>query len=142
MRDGRNKFDSTVMSRYGDGPLHIVGNRGLLYGKVAPYDPACFAALHDLAASVTAGGRRLFVATGPVNPEWSARYDQNGQLHGDLIAGIQSALQGTGAEFWDSTQAFAGKPPDFVDAIHINWPAAQRYSALLAAALDTGQDQP
>ena len=140
MRDGRNKYDSMVMSRYGDGPLRIVGNRGLLYGKITQFDSSCFAALHDLAMSVTAGGRRLFVATGPVNPAWSARYDQDGRLHDDLIAGIQLALQGTGAGFWDSTQAFAGKPSDFTDAIHINLPAAQRYSALLAGALDPGQD--
>ena len=141
MRDGTNKYDSMVMSRYGDGPLRIVGNRGLLYGKIAGYDPACFAALHDLAASVTKGGRRLFVATGPLNPAWSARFDQQGRLHRDLIAGIRSALQGTGAEFWNGADAFAGASSDFTDAIHINAPAAQRYSALLAAALDPGPDR-
>ena len=139
MRDGRNKFDSLEMTRYGDGPLRIVGNRGLLYGKIAQFDPACFAALHDMAASVQASGRRLFVATGPVNPAWSARYDQGDKLRSELTTGIQSALQGTGVEFWDGAQAFAGDPSDFTDAIHINWPAAQRYSAVLAEALDPGQ---
>jgi hypothetical protein len=142
MRDGRNKFDSMEMSRYGDGPLRIAGDRGLLYGKIARLDPTCFTALHDMAASVTGSGRRLFVATGPVNPAWSARYDQQGQLHDALAAGIQSALRGTGAEFWDGAEAFAGTPSDFTDAIHINWPAAQRYSASLAAVLDPGQDRP
>ncbi len=142
MRDGRNKFDPLVMSRYGDGPLNIVGNRGLLYGKLAPYDPVCFAALHDLAQSFAADGRRFFVATGPVNPGWSARYDPQGRLYGELVEQIQAALRGTGAGFWDGSTAFAGKPADFTDAIHINWLAAQRYSALLAAALDADQALP
>lgn len=142
MRDGRNKFDPLVMSRYGDGPLNVVGNRGLLYGKLAPYDPVCFAALHAMAESVESSGRRLFVATGPLNPGWSARYDPDGRVHGEMVAGIQAALQGTGAGFWDGDQAFASKPSDFTDAIHINAPAAQRYSAQLAAALDPGQDRP
>ncbi len=142
MRDGRNKFDPLVMSRYGDGPLRVVGHRGLTYGKLAPYDPACFAALHDLAESLESGGRHLFVATGPLNPGWSARYDPEGQVRGEMVRSIQTALQGTGAKFWDGSPAFAGKPVDFVDAIHINWPAAQRYAAMLAAALDADQALP
>lgn len=141
MRDGRNKFDALVMTPYGDGPLRIEGNRGLLYGRLTGYDPTCFAAMRDLAQSVEAGGRRLFVASAPVNPAWSARYDPEGHEHGAMAAGVRAALQGTGAEFWDGTEAFGGSPREFTDAIHINWQAAQRYSALLAAALGQEPDQ-
>lgn len=142
MRDGRNRFDSMVMTRYGDGPLYTPGSRGLLYGKVKTLDPACFHALHDMARSITSGGRRLFVATGPVNPAWSARYDAAGAQHGALTAGIRAALQGSGARFWDGATAFAGQPADFTDAIHIEWEAARRYTAQLAAMLDLGHGPP
>ncbi|MDQ2762150.1 MAG: hypothetical protein M3Y22_01210, partial [Pseudomonadota bacterium] len=139
MRDGSNQFDSMVMTRYGDGPLHTPGSRGLLYGKIKHLDPACFGALQDMAWSITSSGRRLFVATGPVNPAWSARYDPAGTQHRALIVGIQAALQGTGAAFWDGAAAFASRPADFTDAIHIEWEAARRYSAQLAAKLNDGE---
>ncbi len=137
MRDGRNVFDSLMMSKYGDGPLSTTAHRGLTYGAIGGYDPACFASLHDLAVTVAAGGQHLFVATGPLNPEWSARYDKSGRLRDALAAGIAASLRGVnGAKFWDGDKAFAERPSDFVDAIHINWDAAHRYSAQLADALD------
>jgi hypothetical protein len=142
MRDGRNQFDSMVMSPYGDGPLRIEGSRGLLYGAIKGYDPACFAALHDLVAVAASGGRHVLVATGPLNPLWSARYDPDGRLRAALTAEVRAALQGTRAEFWDGAATFASEPTDFTDAIHINWLAAQRFSARLAVALDAGHGQP
>ena len=134
-RHGGDKFDSLEMARYGGGPLRVTGNRGLLYGPVKRQDPACVAALHNLATTLDAGGRRLFVAMAPVNPDWSSRYDPQGQAQARLIASIQQALRGTGATFWDGNAAFDGSSPDFTDAIHINWPAAKRFSTLLASAL-------
>ena len=99
-------------------------------------------ALRDLAEAVAAGGRRFLVATSPVSPEWSARYDAEGRLHGGMVEGIRAALRGTGAEFWDGDKLFAGAPSEFTDAIHVRWSAARRYGALLAAALDGQQERP
>lgn len=137
MRDGSNVLDSLVMSRYGDGPLHTTDHRGLTYGAIKGYDPACFAAVRQMARSLAAGGRHLFVAAGPVNPLWSAQYDKSGRSRAGLADGIRAALRGiNGAVFWDGATAFAESPSEFTDAIHINWLAAGRYTALLAAALD------
>lgn len=142
MREGRIPLDPLIITRYGDGPLDTEVSRGLSYGKLQGFDPACFAALRDLAETVAAGGRRFLVATSPVHPDWSAHYDAGGRLHGDMVAGIRAALHGTGAEFWDGGEHFAGTPAEFTDAIHIRWSAAHRYGALLAAALDAEQERP
>lgn len=142
LREGRDPLDNLVITRYGDGPLDTEVSRGLTYGKLEDYDPACFAALHDLAKAVTSGGRRFVVATGPLSPAWTARYDPNDYLRSDMIAGIRAALHGTGAEFWDGDKLFAGAQSEFTDAIHIRWSAARRYGAMLAAALDSEQERP
>lgn len=141
LREGRNPLETLVITRYGDGPLDTELSRGLLYGDVGTYDPACFAALHALAEAVTSGGRRFVVATGPLSPAWSARYDPEGRVHGDMVAGIRAALRGTGGEFWDGDKLFAGEPSEFTDAIHVRWSAAQRYGAMLATALDAKQER-
>ena len=133
---GETPFDSLEITRYGDGPLRTEGSRGgLLYAPTGQRDPACVASLHHLAAWLDAGGRQLFVAMAPVSPEWTARDDRDGHRHAALAADIGKALHGTSAAFWDGTAAFDGKPGDFTDAVHINWPAAKRYSSLLAQAL-------
>ena len=141
MREARNPLDPLMITRYGDGPLDTNLSRGLTYGKFPGYDPACFTALHDLASAVVSGGRRFLMATSPLNPAWSARYDPSGQLHADMVAGIQSALHSTGSEFWDGGRLFAGAQSEFTDAIHIRWSAAQRYGAMLAAALNGSREQ-
>lgn len=139
MRDGRNRFDPLVMTPYGDGPLNADSSQGLVYRELARYDPACFRALHGLAEMVTSSGRRLLVATSPLSPAWSERYDPQGHRYDQLVAGVQGALAGTKAVFWNGSQSVEGDPSAFTDAIHVNWPAAQRYTAQLAAALDTVQ---
>ena len=136
LQNGTDRFDSMEMTRYGDGPLRITGNRGLMYGTVSGRDPACVAALHSLAIAVAAKGKRLFVAMAPLNPDWVKRYDPTGTRRAGLLNAIHTALAGTGADFWNGTRAFKSTPDDFTDAIHINWPAAKRYSALMAKALD------
>lgn len=139
MRDGENQFDSLQMTKYGDGPLYTHGYMGLMYGKVAGFDPACFTALHDMAVNIAAGGRRLFVATAPVNPLWEARNDPAGQQRAELADGIRSALAGTGAVFWNGNRAVPMQRSDFIDAIHLNWSAARRFTAKLAKQIAAGQ---
>ena len=139
MRDGRNRFDPLVMTPYGDGPLNADSSHGLVYRELAGYDPACFQALHGLAEMAASGGRRFLVAASPLNPAWSKRYDPEGRLHDQFVTGIQRALADTRAVFWDGSRSIEGDLSAFTDAIHVNWPAAQRYAAQLAAALDAVQ---
>jgi hypothetical protein len=137
MREARDRFNPLEMTAYGDGPLRISGTRGLMYGRFTGYDPACFAALRSLAGSVTAGGRRFFVITGPVHPDWYALHGASGAVRSDMLAGIEVALGDIdGTRLWDGAAEFGGKPSEFTDALHINWGAAQRFSTLVAEALD------
>ena len=144
LRENRDPHNTLLMTRYGDGPIERShsGAGDLVYSALKRYDPACFAALRTLAGVVTSSGRRLFVAASPVNPAWSARFDPDGRRQDGLVAGVRSAIQDTGAGFWDGDRAFAGKPVNFTDAIHLDWMAAHRYSTLLAAALDADQKRP
>lgn len=136
MRDAVDPFNTLEMTAYGDGPLRI-GSRGLVYGPIRGYDAGCFAALRRLAASVTAEHRHFLVITGPVNPDWSALHDPTGALQSTVLDGIKAALRGIDeSRLWDGAAEFAGRPSEFVDAIHINWNAAQRFSILMAEAID------
>ncbi len=139
MREGRTGYEWLVMSPYADGPLRVVVNHSLVYslvyGALGRYEAACFAALHGIAQPASSSGRRFFVAVSPLNPRWSARFDPEGLLHREMVAGIEAALRGTGAAFWDGSRMFADEPSAFSDAIHINLPAAQRYTMRLATAL-------
>lgn len=142
IRNGSRPLDTLVITRYGDGPLDTDVSRDLTYGSLVGYDPACFAALRDLASTVVSGGRRFVVTTNPVSPAWTARFDGDNRLHAEMIADIRAALHDTGAEFWDGARRFGGETSEFTDAIHLKWSAAHRYGALLAAALDAPQEHP
>ena len=129
--EGRENLD-----QWGDNPMW--GHRSLYYGKFEGYDKACFAALRELATSLKASGRRLIVATTPINPAWSALYDKQGTIMADLADEIGVALAGTDAVFWDGNKEFHTDSEEFLDAVHLQWPTAQRYSAALVAS--TGLD--
>jgi len=139
MRSGRNEFDSLVMTRFGDAPLYTHKDRGAFYGPFAGYDASCFAALHRLAETVTSSGRRFVVATSPLDPDWFRQYDPDGAVRDRLVAGVRSAVEGTGTQVWDGSRAFAADRSAFTDAIHLKSSGAQQYSALLADALDAKQ---
>lgn len=133
----RNARDLRAMGevdQWGDSPLHGPGH-GLYYGKFEGYDTTCFTHLRVAALSLAASGRALIVATTPLNPQWSALYDSSGAIRHRLASGIQSAIAGTNAVFWDGDSAFKTTPADFVDAVHLKWPAAQRYSAALVSSV-------
>jgi hypothetical protein len=132
-RNARDLRPMGELDQWGDSPLYGPGN-GLYYGKFEGYDPTCFTDLRDLALSLTVTKRRLIVATTPLNPEWSALYDPQRSISRELAAGIKSAIAGTGSVFWDGDRQFETTPSDFVDAVHLRWPVAQRYSAALVAS--------
>jgi hypothetical protein len=115
----------------------------LVYGKLDAFDPACFEALRDLAVELRDGGRRLIVATMPMNPAWVSRYDPQRRLMWQFTQRVREALAGTTATLWDSHAALALRREDFLDAIHIRWSAARNYSRALVreTGLGHGQDR-
>ncbi|HEY7579849.1 MAG TPA: hypothetical protein VH855_19855 [Acetobacteraceae bacterium] len=122
---------------WGDVPLNHQAS-GLFYGEFEGYDRTCFVALRRMADWLEATDRRLIVASTPMNPAWSELYDGDGTVRTDFASGIRSALGGTDAVFWDGERAYPVDRAQFVDAVHLRWPAAQGFTAALVA--QTGLD--
>lgn len=111
----------------------------LVYGKLNAFDSTCFEALRSLASELHEGGRRLIVATMPMNPAWVARFDPQRRLMPHFAQRVREALAGTAATLWDAHAALALRREDFLDAIHIRWSAARVYSQTLVRETGLGQ---
>ncbi len=136
-RSGANPIDPLVFDRFGSGPLGAEGGRGqLLYGAIGKPDPACIAALSQLAARVQGDGKRLMLAMTPLHPQWRAMHDPDGAVLGGFSASIRAALSGSGAQYWDSNQSFPPVKEEFFDAIHLRWTGVPRFTAALLQAFD------
>ena len=137
VRTGRDLSDPMTFTPYADGPLEgATGGGDLVYGKFEGFDWSCFTRLHQMAEELKVQKRHFFVTTAPLNPAWRSRFDVHGSVRKAFVAGIRNALSGTGAEFWDSAESFQAEPGMFADAVHLLWPAAQKFSDALAAALE------
>jgi hypothetical protein len=119
------------MTRFGDAPEDPPTRERLVYDAVHHFDPVCFDALHLLARELNARGITFTVVNTPLNPRWEKLYDPGAQTRKKLNAGIDAALAGTSAIHWDGNAAFTEGPDSFSDAIHLRWPAAQRFTQLL-----------
>lgn len=140
LRDGELALDSMEFDPYGGAPLDTALSRpDLVYNALPPLDPACFRDLRRLATLLASEGRRLIVVTAPVHPAWVERYDPQRAMMTNLADGIQTALAGTTAVFWDAHRAFAVANDQFIDAIHIRWAAAKELSRALVAATGVGR---
>ncbi|PHK93793.1 hypothetical protein CR162_16890 [Pseudoroseomonas rhizosphaerae] len=142
-RSGENFVDPLVFDRYGSGPLDTARNREtLLYGMVRTLDPACFDAVAGLGERLRREGRRLLVASTPLNPAWKAEGDPEGRTVAEFNRRMQAALAPSGGVFWDGDAAKVVEPDAFFDAIHLRWSAARTYSDALTEALKLGQAAP
>lgn len=140
-RVGDHPIDPLVFDAYGDAPLHTDRTADLGYGPVERLDPACFSALRRLAASLAAEGRRLVVATTPINPEWRLRFDPDGRQMRELVAKMDNAVAASGATVWAGDQEAAPGVAAFTDAIHIRWTAAQEFSRAMVRATGLGSQR-
>lgn len=132
-------INALAFNRYGDGPLKAPGSRGLFYGEGEPLDAACFGALRQLATRLDREGRPFTVVSTPLHPEWKARFDARGELVESFDQRLHTALQGTGARYWNANREWAPAEELFVDAIHMRWPAAQAFTRQLAERLESGR---
>lgn len=135
VRTGRDLTDPMTFTQYGDGPVPVSPGRDLVYGRFEGFDQSCFSQLHGMARDLAGQGRHFMVATAPLNPDWTSRFDGDGSIHAAFVAGIAEALRGTGAQFWDGAVAYHPDPDMFGDAVHILWPATDGFSDALATAL-------
>jgi len=142
-RSGENWLDALVFDPYGGGPLDTEKNREtLLYGMVKRMDSNCFGALGALSARLQHEGRRLLVASTPLNPEWKASGDPDGRTVEEFNRRIRATLAGNPlAEFWDGDAARVVDSDAYVDAIHLRWSAAKDYTVALGKALHPGMNE-
>jgi len=130
------EWDPLVFNSFGDGPLEPkAADRGLSYGAPAALDTTCFNALQALATRLQREGRQLLVVATPLHPDWKKKEDPTGVFLDDFDRRIRKALQGTDARYWDADHEWTPAPAAFVDAIHLRWSAAKKFSAALAQHL-------
>ncbi|MFC4169292.1 hypothetical protein [Teichococcus aestuarii] len=142
-RSGENWIDPLVFDRYGSGPLDTPRNREtLLYGMVRTLDQACFDSVARLGQRLRGEGKRLMVASTPLNPAWKAEGDPQGRTVAEFNQRMEAALAPSGGTFWDGDAAQVVGPEAFFDAIHLRWSAARTYSDALAEALKLGSVAP
>lgn len=134
-RNGQSEWDPLVFDHYGGGPLDTLNSRRLLYGKPDALDHSCFDALSAMASRLEREARQFTVVATPLHPEWKSRYDRNGEFLADFDLRIRRSLGQSGASYWNADKELNTPASDFVDAIHLRWSAAQRFSAALAKHL-------
>lgn len=134
-RSGENEWDPLVFDQYGGGPLDTDNSRRLLYGKPDALDHNCFDALSTMANRLQREARKFFVVSTPLHPEWKSRYDPNGSFLAQFDSHVKRSLKGSEAAYWNADSELETPASDFVDAIHLRWSAAQRFSAALAERL-------
>lgn len=135
-RTGVDPADALLMTKYGDGPLNTQLNQGLLYGPISKLDQACFASLRILALTLQRDGKQFFVAMAPLHPGWKGAYDPQGELRNQFERGIDLALQGTGARYWNGDEAAQLDASAFYDAIHLRWSAVRNFSEMALRVFD------
>lgn len=126
-------FNSLIFTKYGDGPVDTPSSRPtLMYGRVAPLDPACFTALASMAHRVKSEGKNLVVVGVPLHPQWKELYDRDGTIRARLKNDIVAAVELSGGIYWDSDADLVMSSEEFLDAIHVRWSATERLSKKLA----------
>jgi hypothetical protein len=134
-RSGQNEWDPLVFDHYGGGPLDTQNTRRLVYGKPDALDHTCFDALRTMANRLQREARKFTVVATPLHPDWKSKYDPNGAFLADFDLRVKHSLSQSDARFWNADKELETPTDDFVDAIHLRWSAAQRFSAALAERL-------
>ncbi|MFC1459322.1 hypothetical protein ACETIH_21975 [Microvirga arabica] len=119
------------MDKYGSGPMQWTSNMmdGLRYGALR-YDSACTDALLAMLSEIKAKGVRPVVVFPPVHPEYRQRHPETIPRMKQIAERIGEQVR-EGVDFFDMSESGFGSS-DFYDAVHLQWPAVQRFSQKLA----------
>jgi hypothetical protein len=128
MRSDPNTALTLIMDDHGAGPLRASSK----WLPEPAFDEMCFAALSALERTVVAHGAKLIVATMPLQPEWRALHDPDGQLMAAFEQRVRAALIMPSTLFHAGSQA-AAQSLSYADAVHFLWDSAVRYSAHFAS---------
>lgn len=115
------------MGPYGSGPITGEGT----WSAAPSFDDRCFAALSGFEALLAARGIRLALVSFPSSPAWLAEHDPDGSVTRTFDARLRASLTDERTLFRPAETAAYGDPSYF-DYVHLNWPAAQVFSADLA----------
>lgn len=121
---------SLVMDSHGSGPL-LVGQPWLPPPVMAE---ACFASLRALEQAVSAAGARLVAVTMPLQSEWHDRYDPDRQLVTAFERRLRHVLRDPSTTVV-SGDSLAVPGLRHLDAVHLDWPSARRFTRALAGHL-------
>jgi hypothetical protein len=131
MRQGR--WPRLYHDRFGASPVERDQGNWNNYRPVS-LDPACFAELSAWNHELQAAGITLYVVLFPMSPEWAARTPGARDYISSFERRVQSELHGTGVRVIEGRDFFDG-PGSHVDAYHLHWSAARRFSQRLGAAI-------
>lgn len=82
---------------------------------------------------MTERGLRFAVVMTPLSPVWKATVDSNGQARQRLEQGVQHALLGTNATFWNADAGYQPAAEAFTDAIHLRGSAIAAFTQAVLA---------
>lgn len=121
---------------YGSGPLEIpkAMQRGLRYGPIDP-DPACTAAMVRLSHRMTERDLRMVVVFAPVHPEYRRQYPAVIDWLDAAARDVEAATAGDDTRVIRLSHAPEFAADDFYDAFHLQWPAVQRLSGIIASVM-------
>jgi hypothetical protein len=126
---------SMVMDGYGTSPLQRVGD----WWPPPVLTASCFAALAELERIVNRRGAALIVATLPLHPEWTARFDPQGTLFAAFEARLRGSLASRSTLF---VNAAATHDPAwrYADSVHLLHDSASAFSDQLAGIVAARRD--
>ncbi|HVO15272.1 MAG TPA: hypothetical protein VMV26_08665 [Alphaproteobacteria bacterium] len=136
VRRRRPLVGDLYLDAYGSGPVMVPASkeRGLRYRPVDP-DPACTDDLIALSHRLTARKLRLVVVFPPIHPDYRKAYPETVAWTERTVARLtaETAADKTLIVPLYDDPRFAAE--DFYDAYHLQWPGAQRLSAIVAAIM-------
>lgn len=136
-RVGQADFDDLVMTRFGDGPLDTTLTRGIGYEERDPLDPACFDALRSLVTRLRQEGKPLSIVTTPIHPVWLSQDQSRDAFVSDVNARLLTFSAKENVFFWNAATEWVTPQESFVDAIHLRWSVARKFTAAVARKLST-----
>lgn len=124
------------IDQYGSGPVMLAGDvkLGLRYGDVE-VDRSCVYKMAELSQDMTRRGIRTVLVFAPLHPAYRKKYPAAVTAVNAIVDKLRQETEGDNTMIlkMDDDPRFVAE--DFYDAFHLQWPAAQRLSVLVANAM-------
>jgi hypothetical protein len=125
------------IDQYGSGPVIVSPETklGLRYGEFE-VDRACVYKLAELSQDMTRRGIRTMIVFAPVHPDYRQRYPASTHAVAAIVDKIRAETEGDNSFVMVLHDDKRFTVDDFFDAFHLQWPAAQRLSLMIASAME------